>query len=187
MIRWLLRLYPRPWRERYGDEIEDLVSGGLSPGAAVDLIAGALREHVRSATRRSAGGPRMADGDPGRRSTLRAVAGFLILAPTLLFMSFSVLLYNLGVPAEPIRRIVEAAVSIAPVSVGIAVLPFAALAIAAAPLLHLTVERDGARHGVIARLGVRPLRQHLANVIVVGLALAVIAAMVAYLVTENIL
>jgi hypothetical protein len=42
-MRWLLRLYPRDWRRRYGPEMEALLSE-MHPGprAAVDLVRGAI-------------------------------------------------------------------------------------------------------------------------------------------------
>jgi hypothetical protein len=43
----LLALYPRAWRRRYGDEMADLVlREGLSPGAVLDLLVGALDAHI---------------------------------------------------------------------------------------------------------------------------------------------
>jgi cytochrome b6-f complex iron-sulfur subunit len=42
-MRWLLRLYPRAWRERYGEELLALIEEtGLSVGAAVDLLRAAV-------------------------------------------------------------------------------------------------------------------------------------------------
>ena len=42
-MTWLLRLYPRPWRRRYGDEVAAMLSGrGFSLAVAVDLVAGAI-------------------------------------------------------------------------------------------------------------------------------------------------
>jgi ABC-type transport system involved in cytochrome bd biosynthesis fused ATPase/permease subunit len=42
-MTWILRLYPRPWRRRYGDEVAAMLEGrGFSFGTAVDLIAGAI-------------------------------------------------------------------------------------------------------------------------------------------------
>ncbi len=41
--RWFLKLYPREWRERYGDELSAMVGDRpLSLGASFDLIAGAI-------------------------------------------------------------------------------------------------------------------------------------------------
>jgi hypothetical protein len=40
---WLLRLYPRPWRQRYGDEVAAMLAGRpFSFAVAVDLVAGAI-------------------------------------------------------------------------------------------------------------------------------------------------
>jgi hypothetical protein len=40
---WYLKLYPREWRARYGDELIELVGDrALSIGTAVNLIAGAI-------------------------------------------------------------------------------------------------------------------------------------------------
>lgn len=47
LARWLVRLYPRDWRERYGDEFEALLQDG--PGglcALVNVLCSALRERV---------------------------------------------------------------------------------------------------------------------------------------------
>lgn len=50
-MRWLLKLYPRAWRRRYGDELTDLVARQpFSVGAAVDLIAGAIDAWIHPQT-----------------------------------------------------------------------------------------------------------------------------------------
>ena len=42
-MTWLLRLYPRAWRRRYGDEVAGMLAGrGFSLAVAVDLVAGAI-------------------------------------------------------------------------------------------------------------------------------------------------
>ena len=42
-MTWLLRLYPAPWRERYGEEFAAvLVRQRLTPGLVVDVVAGAI-------------------------------------------------------------------------------------------------------------------------------------------------
>ena len=52
LIRLLVRLYPRPWRERYGDEYAALlVEHGLGPRTVVDVLAGAVDARL------GAGGP----------------------------------------------------------------------------------------------------------------------------------
>ena len=41
--RLWLRLYPKPWRQRYGDELLDLLEGGrLGFQGAIDVVAGAI-------------------------------------------------------------------------------------------------------------------------------------------------
>jgi hypothetical protein len=188
MIRRLLWLYPRRWRDRYGDELVDLVeSVGLSPSTAFDLVANAMGERMRPTTRRTAGGPSMTPDRPGWGSTALAIVGFIVLVPTLLFISFSVLIYNIGVPVDTIRSIIEVAISIAPVDVGFAVLPFVALAAAAAPLVQISLEGDRGRREVVARVTLRSLRTRLANVVVAALAMAVITVLVIYQVTERLL
>ena len=45
--RWLVGLYPRVWRERYGDEFEILLEECLhSPLDALDIVLGALDAHL---------------------------------------------------------------------------------------------------------------------------------------------
>lgn len=42
-MTWLLRLYPSPWRRRYGGEVAEMLAGrAFSLRTAVDLIAGAI-------------------------------------------------------------------------------------------------------------------------------------------------
>jgi hypothetical protein len=52
--RLLLGLYPREWRERYGPELDELISqtsGGHGPGAraTADIVASAFRERLHAA------------------------------------------------------------------------------------------------------------------------------------------
>jgi hypothetical protein len=45
--RFLVRLYPRPWRERYGGELAALLeSEPLGPRAIANILRSALGEHV---------------------------------------------------------------------------------------------------------------------------------------------
>ena len=49
-MRPLLRLYPRRWRERYGEEFELLLRATPpDPRTALDVVRGALDAHVRAA------------------------------------------------------------------------------------------------------------------------------------------
>ena len=48
----LLRLYPRAWRERYGDEFLELVNDGpLNVGQLIDIVSGAIDAHLSSDVR----------------------------------------------------------------------------------------------------------------------------------------
>ena len=56
-MRWLVRLYPKAWRERYGEEFSEVLAGQhASVGLIVDVLGGALdarlhpQVHVRSTT-----------------------------------------------------------------------------------------------------------------------------------------
>jgi len=47
-MTWLLRLYPREWRRRYGGEIEEIVaSQPRSLQLVVDLLGGAVDAHLK--------------------------------------------------------------------------------------------------------------------------------------------
>lgn len=95
----LLRLYPRAWRDRYGEEILAVVgSGPLGAQQAIDLIAGALDAWLSSDVRRAtrpARAPANEGGNlmwqamkascaqPGLRMTRRdAVIGALVVLGT---------------------------------------------------------------------------------------------------------
>jgi hypothetical protein len=46
-MRWLLRLYPAAWRERYGEEFSEVLAGQrASIGLVLDVIAGAIDAHM---------------------------------------------------------------------------------------------------------------------------------------------
>ncbi len=83
----LLRLYPRAWRARYGDELLGLIDdAGLSWRIVADVAAGAVVERVRAlvAWRNPPLDPvvqaRVLASGPGRESALDAIAfGALIL------------------------------------------------------------------------------------------------------------
>jgi hypothetical protein len=56
-MTWLLRLYPSPWRRRYGDEVAELLAHqGFSLRIAVDLIAGAIDVWLHPSATLSAAG-----------------------------------------------------------------------------------------------------------------------------------
>lgn len=41
---WLVRLYPAAWRERYGEELEDLLASENGPRAIIDVVRAAAVE-----------------------------------------------------------------------------------------------------------------------------------------------
>ncbi len=46
-MKWLLQLYPAPWRERYGEEFGAvLASQRASPGMVLDVLGGAIDAHL---------------------------------------------------------------------------------------------------------------------------------------------
>lgn len=70
-MSWLLKLYPRRWRRRYGAELEDLVaSQPRSFGLAADLLRGAIdaRMHPQASATRA----RAAGGGDGSNETARS-------------------------------------------------------------------------------------------------------------------
>ena len=94
-MNWLLRLYPEPWRQRYGEEFAAvLVSQRASLGLVLDVLGGAIDAHLHPQIKNShskqttgddtmtlamlqrcaAGGPRLSPQDQ------RIAAFFMILS-----------------------------------------------------------------------------------------------------------
>ena len=47
-MRWILRLYPRRWRDRYHDEVAEVLDATAPTfNVAADLLLGALDAHLR--------------------------------------------------------------------------------------------------------------------------------------------
>jgi len=78
----LLRLYPRAWRRRYGDEFESILDDrSLSPGDVVDVVHGAMDAHVRVRRRSFQGFGRSGRRVTGAAATLGGLvwsAGFFL-------------------------------------------------------------------------------------------------------------
>ena len=85
MKRLLLRLYPKAWRQRFGDEFESVLDDrSLSPGDVVDVVHGAMDAHVR-VRRRSFQG----FGRSGRRVTgAAAILGGVVWSAGFFLASF---------------------------------------------------------------------------------------------------
>ena len=90
---WLVRLYPKRWRARYGDELEQLVRDlqPAGPRLALDLVRGAVGMHVLGVFRG------VAMNTVRRRSMLRtlAIAGVVWLG-----ISVEILLSNVVFPSK---------------------------------------------------------------------------------------
>jgi hypothetical protein len=84
VIRGLLRLYPRAWRERYGDEFAALITAeGLRPRVLLDVLRSAL-------------GERLIWGTPGMLRNLRNIVGSYCVIHTVAWMFHRVI----GTPVE---------------------------------------------------------------------------------------
>lgn len=163
MTRLLLRLFPAAWRARYGDELAELVTDtGLTPRVAADLARAGTTERVRAARATISGGTSMTFGPAWRHPTAWAVAGAMVLLPTLVFIVFSAL----GATIAPLNDLVNAQRS---VDLALVLAPAVGACLAAVPLIRLGVSRvEGASE---ASLSVR-LRAANVAVVVVGLGIA---------------
>jgi hypothetical protein len=156
--RALLLFFPRAWRDRYGDELLDLVAeAGITPRTVQDLMVAGLRQRAHALRTAINGGTAMTIGPAWRHPTAFAVAGALLLLPTLVFVIASLLAYELRfesvrLVAGPIMDAIARWRFMDLLLVGAP--PVAAVA-ALAPLIRLGVERrDG---GVQAVITVRAL------------------------------
>ena len=176
-MRWLLRLYPRAWRERYGKELADLVDEtGLSPTGAVDVTRGAINEWAIVARDALDGGQTMTLGPAYRHPRSWAIIAFALLAPTLLVITLSALHSGLLDPVNPWlngQRLLDLV---------LVALPVIALLVAAAPLVR--VELRSAADGREAVLGVR---LKALNVLVGLLALSIGGLLIGHIVFESVL
>lgn len=102
-MRPLLRLYPRAWRDRYGDELDDLLDETPgTPSTVLDLARGAVTAHLRAAASRgrslATGGAPMSFDWPARHATSIAVLALVITAPTLIVISLFAAAAAIGSP-----------------------------------------------------------------------------------------
>jgi hypothetical protein len=186
VIGLLLRLYPRRWRDRYGDELKSLVADtGLGPAAILDITRAAARERQRSAELALAGGVTMTVGPAWRHPTGWAAFATLVLAPTAIFVLGSLLAYQLGLgdfatamdsanawlQAQP--RIVDLLLVIA---------PLAAVLLALLPLARIQLRNAEGEHELGLTLRLRWL-----NLAVAAVGLAIGALLVWHIVWESVL
>lgn len=185
MTRLILRLYPRAWRERYGQEVLDLVAAeGTRPSDILDLARGAVRARLDVMAESMQRGDAMTGGPAWRHPTAWAIVGLVLLLPTLLFVAGSLAAFQFGAvalqgPMDGIGATVDRFPALLAFLVGAPVL---AMALAALPLVHL--RRDTAAPGAVAVIGVRLRR---VNIAVFAVALAIGAVLAWYVVGEMVL
>ena len=174
----LLRAYPQAWRARYGAEIRDLIDDAdAGIGDVADLAAGAARQHI------TGGAPMRFE--PARRHPFAfAVAAFLVMAPTCVILSLSLIGHELGFTAvaAAIDPVIVSVTAWRVVDLFLVSAPLVALALAMLPLLDLRVESGD--EGPTLTLRMRALT---ANVVVAALSLLSGAILVGHIVTESVL
>jgi hypothetical protein len=176
VTRLLLRFFPAAWRDRYGDELSDLVSEtGVSPRVAADIARAGSAERIRAARVALKGGTSMIFAPAWRHPTAWAVAGAIVLVPTLTLVVLAALRTTVA-PVDDLlnsQRYLDLALVLGPA--------FAAL-LAALPLVRIGFTHiDG---GSEASLSVR-LRA--ANVVVVVIGLGVASLLVGHILFESVM
>jgi hypothetical protein len=176
--RALLRAYPHAWRDRYGPEVRELIEDAdAGIGDVADLAAGAVRQHI-------IGGAPMRF-EPARRHPFGfAMAAFVLMAPTLVFLTLSLIGHELGVTAVAsfVDPIIVQVTKPRVVDLALVSAPLVALALAVLPLLDLRVE--SADEGRTLTLRIRAMA---ANVIVAAISLLLGALLVGHIVAESVL
>jgi hypothetical protein len=185
MTRLITRLYPRAWRERYGDELSELIDEtGMTPRVAVDVARGAAREWTSQARLAVAGGGSMVIGPAWRHPQMWALAAFVVLAPTALFVGLSILAYELGQTwligfMDPVTRWMQGARM---VDLILVVSPVIALVIAAAPLLRLELRKNDSGGTAVIEVRMKVL-----NWLIGLFALLIGALLLGHIVAESVL
>ncbi|MEA2651477.1 MAG: hypothetical protein QOI85_1198 [Chloroflexota bacterium] len=176
--RLVLRAYPHAWRDRYGAEVRDLIEDtDAGIGDVVDLAAGAARQHI------TGGAPMRFE--PARRHPLAfAMVAFVVMAPTLVFLTLSLIGHELGISAvaSVVDPIIVSVTKPRVVDLALVGAPLVALALAVLPLVDLRVESGD--EGPTLTLRIRALA---ANVIVAAISLLLGALLVGHIVAESVL
>jgi hypothetical protein len=185
MTRFITRLYPRAWRERYGAELSELIDEtGMTPRVAIDVVRGAAREWTSQARLGLAGGGSMVIGPAWRNPGMWAVSALVVLAPTAIFVLLSILAYQLGATElvglmEPVNRWLN---GMRVLDLLVVASPVVALLLAVAPLVRIELKTsDSGREAVLG------LRLKLANVLIGLLALLIGGLLVGHIVLESVL
>jgi hypothetical protein len=190
-MKWLIRLYPRAWRDRYAAELSDLIDDlDAGPAVAVDLLRGAAVEWVRSripvrsSSLQVVGGQNMTEHSWQRHPTAFAVVALAIVLPTLTFVLGSFLAYQLDVPGlysalDPILRTMTGPRFI---DLFLLAAPFVAFGLAVMPLLGWSASRVDGEPRLALQVRLRPV-----NLVVVVLAVLVGGFLVGHILIETVL
>lgn len=178
MARAALKLAPRQWRERYGDEVAELTDAiDTDIQGAADVARIALRQHVE-------GHMHIRFETAQRHPRAFAVAGIVTMLPTMTLVAVSLIGYQLGFGAlaRAIDPIITSLAAIRAVDLGLVVAPLIGFVLALMPLAEIGVEPyDGAP---TMTLRVRAIG---ANLLVGATALALGLVLVAHIVGESVL
>ena len=181
----LLRCYPAAWRQRYGDELLDLLAElSLTPRVVLDVAASGLTLRVRAVRHALQGDTVMSIRPAWRHPTAFAVIGALLILPTLLFVAASLLSYELGMTAirDAVAPIQATLTSVRVVDLFLVLAPALAALAAIAPLVRLGLERrDGTPQAVLT------VRVLAFNVVVGLIAMGVGGVMVWHILVESVL
>jgi hypothetical protein len=176
-MRRLIGLFPRSWRARYEQEFTALLADlPASPSLVLDVLRAAARANV-DVIANAQGGPAMGFvSAPSRRASGMGLVGLALSLPTLVFVVANLLQYGLGIqgPADVIDPLYPGP----PIGWLILILPLVGFALAALPVVGVTVTRGdgGLRSQIVIHL--RPLNV-LAGVVTGGLAAFIVAHLIA--------
>jgi hypothetical protein len=181
IARACLRLYPRAWRARYGDELEAMLEQSDPRGTdLVDLALVGIGLRV-SALRPGHGGFSMIIGPAHRHPTAFAVGALALMLPTLAFVALSLLGHELGLTgiAERVDPVISAVTAPRLVDLALVMAPAVSLLVAMAPLVELGLRGTPGQRVVTVGLQLRT-----GNLAVAALALTAGALLVAHMLAE---
>lgn len=185
LITSAARLYPRRWRERYGDEFAALLAETeASVPVLLDVLRGAAQAHLEG----QADGIRMLRGGlvstnlAATHATRFGLAGLMVALPTSLLVTLSLLKYVLGVPG-PFDAVEPALTPLVTHPIGetaVILAPYVALLLAAAPVTRVQLGWHQGQLSANVRVSAPAL-----NVLVTALSAGLIAIMIGYYLIEN--
>jgi hypothetical protein len=186
VLAFLVRLYPAAWRRRYEAEFRGLITDGdLRPSDLPDVFFWALRARLTSS------GPRPERMRTAMSQLLQsttthptrlATVGLVIVLPTLLLVTLSILKYVVGFagPFDAVEPFASPWVTSPIVETALILAPYVALLLATMPVVQLRIGWHQSRlNGSIA------VSAPAVNLVVAFLSLAVAGVMALYWVAEN--